>query len=325
MRPVTIAVTGGLGNQLFQFAAALAVAEASGREVRLCYRMFDRPAARRAFLAARRWMRGLWRDADGRYRLDAMVRRPELLQVQDLARETSREEDRRDGLDRARLKRAFKDPESRIQGCAVLRTSADVRHAAADPGSIDGGLVPLIAGFVQGDEFVAPRLEVLRGSIRLPTDSPYVRRWTARARSRPTVGVHVRRGDYTKKAFEGMFPLLQPEWYVHAAAAVRERHGDVGFLVVTDDPAWARANLRLPGPVEIASGEHPASPQEDLAVFAACAHHVVANSTFSWWGARLSRSGGTVVAPTRWFMERELEPGFLPSSWIALPNAALRG
>jgi hypothetical protein len=46
MRPVTIAVTGGLGNQLFQFAAAVALAEATGRDIRLCVRMYDRPAVR---------------------------------------------------------------------------------------------------------------------------------------------------------------------------------------------------------------------------------------------------------------------------------------
>lgn len=325
MRPVTIAVTGGLGNQLFQFAAALAVAEASGREVRLCYRMFDRPASRRAFLAARRWFRGLWRDADGRYRLDAMLRRPELVQVQDLARETSPEEDRRHGLGRAVLKRAFRDPEADVPGTVILRTAAEVHRAVEDPGSIPADVMPLIAGFVQGDEFVMPRIGKLRDLVRLPRESAYVARWSERARSRPTVGVHVRRGDYTKRAFSGLFPLLQPQWYGHAANAVRERHGEVSFLVVTDDPAWAREHLRLPGPTVIASGDHPASPQEDLAVFGACAHHVVANSTFSWWGARLSRSGGTVVAPTRWFMDRELEPGFLPESWVALPNAATRG
>ena len=99
-------------------------------------------------------------------------------------------------------------------------------------------------------------------------------------------------------------------------------------MVVTDEPAWVRANLRLPGPVDVASGEHPSTPQEDLALLASCRHHIIANSTFSWWGARLARphgTGGDVVAPTAWHMDGSpLEPGYLPASWLTLENTPSR-
>jgi hypothetical protein len=135
-----------------------------------------------------------------------------------------------------------------------------------------------------------------------------------------TVGVHVRRGDYLKPAFRGMLPVLSASWFESAAQIVRQRHGDVRFLVVTDDPAWARDRLRLPGPTEVASLDHPSSPLDDLVLLSRCAHHVVSNSTFGWWGAKLSTAGGSVIVPTRWSFRPPTPPNLLPASWHALDN-----
>lgn len=324
MRPVTIAATGGLGNQLFQLAAAMAVADATGRGIEVCTRMYDRPAARRAFLAARRWVRRMWTDADGRFRLDAMARGPELLAVQRAAPATDARADRARGFTRVSLKRAFRDPAFTIEGARILRTRVEVEAIIDGGDTIAAGDTPLISGFVQTDAFVAPRIGALRAAVVLPRDTPYAARWIRTARERPTVGVHVRRGDYAKPAYRDLFPIVPAAWYAQAGEMLRARLGEVRFLVVTDDPGWVKANLRLPGATDIASGEHPASPLEDLAVLAACAHHVIANSTFGWWGARLSTSGGQVVAPTCWLLKETPDPDLLPTSWLRLENPRTR-
>ena len=324
MRPVTIAATGGLGNQLFQLAAAMEVADATGRPIEVSTRMYDRPAARRAFLAVRRWVRGLWTDSDGRFRLDAMARGPELLSVQRGAPATEARTDRAHGFTRASLKQAFRDPSFRIAGAHILRTRADVEAVAEGRATIAPDETPLVCGFVQTDAFVSPRIDALRAAIALPRDTPYARRWIDATRARPTVGVHVRRGDYAKPAYRDLFPIVPAEWYAQAGELLRARLGDVRFLVVTDDPGWVKTNLRLPGTTDIASGEHPASPLEDLAVLAACAHHVIANSTFGWWGARLAVGDGHVVAPTCWLLRETPDPDLLPPSWIRLENSRTR-
>lgn len=320
MQPVTIAATGGLGNQLFQFAAALRIAEATGREVQVCCRGYDRPLARRAFVAVRRALRGLWADADGRFRLDAMVRGPELLRMQRLAGETDRREDHRRGLDRASLKRAFRDPHASIPGTAILRTAADALAVAEGRTTLAPEALPLVAGFMQDDRLVAPVLDRVRSLLLEPSRSDYLDRWLPAARRERTVGVHVRRGDYLKPAFRDVLPVIPAAWYARAGSVLRERHGELSFLVVTDEPAWARAELRLPGPTEVASADHPSSPQEDLALLRACRHHVIPNSTFGWWGARLSASGGTVVAPERWAIGAPTDPALLPAHWVRLAN-----
>lgn len=320
MEPVIIAATGGLGNQLFQFAAAMGVAQGTGRGIRVCCRMYDRPLARRAFVAVRKAVRGLWTDADGRFRLEAMARGPVILEVQRTATETDPRADRRSGLDRRSLKRAFRDPSATIAGACILRSADEAIEAASGRRGFAPADRPLIAGFMQDDRLVAPVLRQVREALALPADTPYLARWLPHATGDRTVGLHVRRGDYLKPAFRDSIPVLPASWYARAAAMVRERHGDVSFLVVTDEPGWARRELSLPGPTTIASADHPASAQEDLALLAACRHHVISNSTFGWWGARLARPGGTVIAPERWLLDRAPDPHLLPGEWTTLPN-----
>lgn len=323
MRPVVIAATGGVGNQLFQFAAARAIARATGREVQVCYRMFDRTAARRAFLAARAWWRRLGADADRRFGLDRLARGPDLLRIQSEAPETRREEDRAFGRRRMSLKRATRGgplPQAR-----VLLEPDEVSAVIADPDSVPPDRFIVVAGILAVDRFVAPQVESLRAAIRLPAESEYARRWLARIRSMgAVVGVHVRRGDYLKPKFADTIYLLRPSWYARASEILRERHGELSFVVVSDDPAWCRENLRLPGETLIASAEHPTDPLDDLAILAACRHHLVANSTFSWWGARLAADGGTQVVPRHWMRGSLFHPEILPRSWTVLDNETSR-
>ena len=320
MQPVTIAATGGLGNQLFQLAAAVGIADATGRRVRVCCRMYDRPAARRAFVAVRRLVRGLWTDADGRFRLDAMVRRPVLLDLQGEATETAPGDDRRRGFSRRSLKRAFRDRDARIPGALVLRTAEEALEVRDGRVTAGPDVTPLIAGYMQDDRLVAPQLERIRRMVRLPAGTAYLERWMPHAAGDRTVGLHVRRGDYLKPAFRGLMPVLTADWYERAARELCARHGDLRFLVVSDEPGWARERLRLPGPTTVASLDHPPSAQEDLALLAACRHQVISNSTFGWWGARLGARGGSVAAPTRWLVGQPPDPHLLPGSWIRVEN-----
>ncbi len=316
---MTIAATGGLGNQLFQLAAAMVLANGTQRGIRICCRMYDRPLARRLFVAARAAIRRTLTDRDGRFRIKAMERRPLILDVQRFAPETDRAGDARMGFSRRSLKRAFRDPARGIPGTTILREAEDVLAAVDGRQPIPHGSTPLIAGHMQDDRLVAPMIADLHARLQLPQDSPYLSRWLPMVDDR-TVGVHVRRGDYLKPAFRGMLPVLPASWFESAAQIVRQRHGDVRFLVVTDDPAWARDRLRLPGPTEVASLDHPSSPLDDLVLLSRCAHHVVSNSTFGWWGARLSTAGGSVIVPTRWSFRPPTPPNLLPASWHALDN-----
>lgn len=318
MHPIVVAAAGGIGNQLFQFAAARAIASATGRPIEISYRRSDRNLLRRGFLGVRRWALSLGSDADQRFALACLDRPPDLVRIQQVAVESTRQADRRRGFSRRALKRASRS--GHLAGAVVLRNEADVARHLDDLDEASDSIL-IIAGAPVIDRFVAPQVEALRQEIVLPTETPYVRKWIASRRlGRQLVGVHVRRGDYFKPRLVDSVVHLSPAWYAAAAGELVKRHGPLEFVVVSDDPAWCRRHLQLPGETSIASADHPEDPLEDLALLSRCDHHIIANSTFSWWGARLAPSAGTVVAPTEWWLDPPMGREVLPESWIEIPN-----
>jgi len=105
--------------------------------------------------------------------------------------------------------------------------------------------------------------------------------------------LHVRRGDYLRS--NGYHPVLGTEYYRTAVSLL----GDFeGIGVFSDDPEWCSQNLGLEA-ARVMSGK---DEMHDLAMMSGCRHNVIANSSFSWWGAWLNRTPGRmVVAPRTWF------------------------
>lgn len=112
-----------------------------------------------------------------------------------------------------------------------------------------------------------------------------------------TVGFHVRRGDYLahKQSYN-----LDYRAYLEAACATlagRTGRSDWAVSVYTDDPAWCEANLARSG-VEIKRG---GGMLDDFVSLMQCEHLIISNSTFAWWAAFLGRTdNGLVLAPGRW-------------------------
>jgi hypothetical protein len=95
---------------------------------------------------------------------------------------------------------------------------------------------------------------------------------------------------------------------------------DPVFYVFSDDIAWARENIRSSRPLVFMDNDGDVSAQQDLRLMSACRHHIVANSSFSWWGAWLNpRDDKKVIAPKRWFLDASMATDDLvPATWIRL-------
>jgi len=108
--------------------------------------------------------------------------------------------------------------------------------------------------------------------------------------------IHVRRTDYLTPEVAPWMGNLTMDYYTRAIAGIRDRLTDVTFFIFSDDPAWCRHNL---------SGQviETNKPHEDLFLMSQCKHAVIANSSFSWWGAWFGGNykGRLVIAPYRWF------------------------
>lgn len=136
-----------------------------------------------------------------------------------------------------------------------------------------------------------------------------------------SISVHVRRGDYVSvPKYASVFGTCAPEWYRRAVDIASEGVTDVVFFVFSDDVQWAKENLDLPGRVEWVEPLPDKRDAEDLYLMAACRAHVIANSSFSWWGAWLDpREESRVVAPSRWFLSGDFDArDLVPERWIRL-------
>jgi len=294
-----VRIFGGLGNQLFQYAAGLAAARRWGAELVLDATTGDRGSAghpRRfmldAFdLPARRYdpagaERVLWKLATSRD--------PRLRPVAGLAGAVRR----------------------------VVRIDERTDHGP-DPqlaGPPPRGAVSLV-GYWQCAAYAAACEAELRRHLRFRRPPAGANAATLDLiRDEPAaVSVHVRRGDYLALADS---PVLDPGYYREAAALVAARVERPRFFVFSDTPAWARETLRLGHPTVFVESNGEDAADEDLRLMAACRHHVAANSSFSWWAAWLAASADQiVVAPKYWMMRSDTHyPDLAPPSWTLLDN-----
>jgi hypothetical protein len=138
----------------------------------------------------------------------------------------------------------------------------------------------------------------------------------ARLRAEESVCVHVRRGDYARNpqalAVHGLCP---PEYYAAGIALVAARVSQPVYYVFSDEPDWVRAEF-APGVPFTCIDSNADRPHVELHLMSSCRHFVIANSSFSWWGAWLS-GGGTVVAPRQWATAPELNVASrFPRGWL---------
>ena len=130
------------------------------------------------------------------------------------------------------------------------------------------------------------------------------------------VSLHIRRGDYLlPKHWEAIGCICQLPYYQHALAEAKKRIANPVFYVFSDDLEWVKQNLPLDKAVYIDWNKGEDSWQ-DMMLMSHCRHHVICNSTFSWWGAWLDpHEDKQVIAPDQW-TKYEPSDRIIPSNWI---------
>jgi hypothetical protein len=136
------------------------------------------------------------------------------------------------------------------------------------------------------------------------------------------VSLHIRRGDYvTNPRTNRVHGTVDLDFYARAAELVASRCVSTPtFFVFSDDPAWVAENLKLRFPMRPVVHNPPEKGTEDIRLMALCRHHIIANSSFSWWGAWLKPARDKiVVAPRAWFRDpTKDESALIPQEWIRL-------
>jgi hypothetical protein len=115
-----------------------------------------------------------------------------------------------------------------------------------------------------------------------------------------SVAVHVRRGDYLDHP---AFAVCDSTYYRTAMERLRSTLEVPQFHIFSDDPAWCRAEFRDADTEIVDAGSAAMNPLHDLHLMSLAAHHIIANSSYSWWAAWLGdKPRQQVIMPDRWFV-----------------------
>lgn len=297
---VATRILGGLGNQLFQYAAGRTLAKRLGAS--LILDCSPRPGPTRAF-------------ALDRYLIDAEI-------VRDAQDKLHLRYFRFPGALGRRLTDAFHDrvPRHYRIGGHRFRIFGEKRIFSYDRRfeTLAGSIY--LNGYWQSHRYVEDAADVIRAELTPASEPSGANRdWFARIASTNAVCLHVRRGDYLYAAPER--PLICSLSYYDAAIRhMRKALQEPRIFVFSDDIAWCRSTFTS-ADIAFVDGNGPDDATEDLRLMAACRHHIIANSSLSWWGAWLGRHREQiVVAPEPWMPGVPAQNDLLPPSWLTLPR-----
>jgi Glycosyl transferase family 11 len=136
-----------------------------------------------------------------------------------------------------------------------------------------------------------------------------------------SICVHVRRGDYlTDPIAAKIYESCTIQYYIDGVNEISKKLTNPRCFIFSDDPVWVSNFLNFDLPMKFVDINGPDDAHLDLALMAACKHFVIANSSLSWWGAWLGNDPSKkVIAPKRWFLGNEKNTSdLIPSSWMQL-------
>mgnify|MGYP001809691657 CR=1 FL=1 len=139
-----------------------------------------------------------------------------------------------------------------------------------------------------------------------------------------SISIHVRRGDYVqKKRYENIYASCGLDYYKRAVDYIAQRcNQEPALLIFSDDIEWVKKNLKLEYPCTFVSHNNGSQSYKDMQLMSLCTHNIIANSSFSWWGAWLNKNPNKiVVAPKKWFNDEEIvQTDVIPKTWVQLDN-----
>ena len=180
----------------------------------------------------------------------------------------------------------------------------------------------ILSGYWQSEKYFRGIEDVLRKEFEVSSLPTKKNKYLAEAiNSTVSVGIHVRRVDYVEdKKTNLTHGVLSKEYYLNCVNLMCAQLDNPCFFVFSDDPLWARENLIIVSPVTFVSHNGSNEDYEDLRLMSICKHQIIANSSFSWWAAWLNRyPDKKVMVPKRWFNVSDNDTKDLyPSTWYVI-------
>jgi hypothetical protein len=178
-------------------------------------------------------------------------------------------------------------------------------------------------GYWQSENYFWPIKDIIRKDLTINFDLDEANKNVAQEISKTTsISLHVRRGDYLSiESNAKIFNLCDLDYYLRAIEIVKEKIPNPVFYVFSDDISWTKEvfkddNFKI---VDI----NPDNPNADMYLMSQCKHNIIANSTFSWWGAWLNTNElKLIIAPKKWYLNNKLNTkcvrNLIPENWLVI-------
>ncbi|MBX4197917.1 alpha-1,2-fucosyltransferase [Candidatus Parcubacteria bacterium] len=298
---IIVRISGGLGNQMFQYAFARAIKEKTGLEVRLdtdYYTNIGSGEAKRTF---------------------------ELHKFKISLAEASTQDKKNLGFNKMYDKSFLQISLRRIYRIIDAHKPLNLRKIILEPSfTFQKEMTEAIrdnsyiSGIWQSEKYFQSIEEIIRNEFSLKHEfSAPAKLVQEIIRKTQAISIHVRRGDYVSNSNTNQkHGTCSPEYYQKAITYICSHISTPHFFVFSDDIAWVESELAIPGNVTYVSKNNIPGPEE-LLLMSMCKHNIVANSSFSWWGAWLNQNKQKIViAPQRWFGADINTKDLIPDSWV---------
>jgi hypothetical protein len=295
---IQVILRGGMGNQMFEYAHGLALAKKHHTDlvVDITY-LNDRFPRTRKFVYRH-------------YELDAFTTSPRFTALSNVSRAVP-------------VPGVWTGLDFCMVGIRNLlgarKYIREKKNWSFDPSVTGAGSDVCLWGFWQSERYFADAKEEVARAFTFSDALPPAAETLAEGIRRHTasVSLSVRRGDYVNAANAKIFGGTDLNYYHDAIAYIVSRVPEPHFYVFSDDIAWCRENVTPSFLVTYVPADIDGRSVMQLSSL--CKHHIIANSTFSWWAAWLNKNPNKiVVAPKRWSADSREENDIVPKEWVVL-------
>ena len=186
---------------------------------------------------------------------------------------------------------------------------------------LDLGRNVYLKGYFQSEKYFLPAKDIIISEFTFKKELvKNIQDFSVSLKKQGSVSVHIRRGDFDKDPVTTDYHgTLDISYYNSAIELARSKIPNATFYFFSDNIDWVKENLSISNAVFV-SGNITKNHLEDLYLMSKCQHNIIANSSFSWWGAWLNESPGKIViAPDKWFNKGPKDTqDLLPEKWIKI-------
>lgn len=299
---IVVRLAGGLGNQMFQYAIGRHLAEKQYTVLKLDLSDFEIQTLRRYGLHCFHVCENIATQGE----IEA-IKGHELTRVERVSAKIL-------------WRLGFRQAANKMWPAGKIINEKEESIFASEVLSETGHLY--LQGYWQSELYFVDIREILLREFTLKyPPSPYSLTIEAKIASTNSVSLHIRRGDYVHDPIiNESHGVCSLDYYQLAIDKILTAVPNPHFFVFSDDLPWVVENFKLDIPMTLVGQMANKKDFEDLWLMSRCQHQIIANSSFSWWGAWLNPNPNKVVcAPSRWFNNFPINPqDLIPETWIKL-------